>query len=352
MADTSEDLSREPLPLADADGVCAGELCVVFLVQHAGGIPVPARVDADIAAVALDVDAPEIDTLFGFPEVVDEPEVVVFVIGEEYVSLDAVASPAIRSPDQGVKPGIGWSHPEHLAVVAVSGIEDGDRLWIADLPLVRSVLEIVRKEVLARVGRSGSVDGQDEQKDQNPLKISLDLLRSDLQLQPGPLREQIEAARDLADNTMENIRLLARGLRPPELDAVGLNGTLEGFCREFADLTRLSIDYVGSEIPGLPDAVNISLYRFLQEALTNVAKHAQANRVQVKLRRHADTVSLWVVDDGCGFVPSVETPNSYYSKGIGLLGMRERFEVLGGRLEVRSRLGEGTRLVAYVPWEE
>ena len=184
------------------------------------------------------------------------------------------------------------------------------------------------------------------------LKISLDLLHSDLGLQPGPIRDRFEAARDLADNTMENIRLLARGLRPPELDAVGLNGTLEGFCREFAELTRLSIDYSGLKIPGLLDAVNISFYRFLQEALTNVAKHAQANRVLVEFSRDADTISLSVGDDGHGFVPSVETANSYNSKGIGLLGMRERFEVLGGRLEVRSRPGEGTRLVAYAPWIE
>ena len=183
-------------------------------------------------------------------------------------------------------------------------------------------------------------------------KISLDLLHTDLQLQQGPLREQIEATRDLVDNTMENIRLLARGLRPPELDAVGLNGTLEGFCREFADLTRLSIDYAGLEISGLPDAVKISFYRFLQEALTNVAKHAQANRVLVELCRNADTVSLSVADDGRGFVPSVETSNSYNSKGIGLLGMRERFDVLGGRLELRSRPGEGTHLVAYGPGKE
>ena len=184
------------------------------------------------------------------------------------------------------------------------------------------------------------------------LKITLDLLHSDLQLPPGPLREQIESATDLADNTMENIRLLARGLRPPELDAVGLDGTLEGFCREFAELTRLSIDYAGLEIPGLPDTVNISMYRFVQEALTNVAKHAQANRVLVELRRDADTVSLSVTDDGRGLVPSIETPESPYPKGIGLLGMQERFEVLGGRLEIKSKPGEGTRLAAYVPWNE
>ena len=184
------------------------------------------------------------------------------------------------------------------------------------------------------------------------LKISLGLIHSDMPLESGPLRARVADAVDLTDTTMEQIRLLARGLRPPELDAVGLDGTLEGYCREFAERTYLSIDYAGMEMPTLTDTVNISMYRFLQEALTNVAKHAGANRVSVKLSWAAGTVSLSVVDDGRGFAPRSKTAGPGESGGIGLLGMRERFELLGGRLEVNSRPGRGTRLVAHVPVKE
>ena len=154
---------------------------------------------------------------------------------------------------------------------------------------------------------------------------------------------------------MEGVRRLAQDLRPPALDAVGLSPTLEDACRGFARRTQLSIDYRGSDGPALAEGVNICLYRFLQEALTNVARHAKADNVHVALERDAEAVRLWVEDDGRGFevqpalsVPS--TPGS--SAGIGLLGMQERLESLGGRLEVDSQPGRGTRLVAYIPLEE
>ena len=184
------------------------------------------------------------------------------------------------------------------------------------------------------------------------LKISLGLIHSDMPPESVPLRARVADAVDLTDTTMEKIRLLARGLRPPELDAVGLNRTLEGYCREFSERTYLAIDYSGMEMPTLTDTVNISLYRFLQEALTNVAKHARANRVKVKLSRGSGTVSLSVVDDGQGFVPQDSTPDPSKSSGIGLLGMQERFELLGGKLDVKSRPGRGTRLVAHAPRKE
>lgn len=184
------------------------------------------------------------------------------------------------------------------------------------------------------------------------LKISLELIQSDIPMESAPIRKRLADAVDLTESTMEKIRLLARGLRPPELDAVGLNATLEGYCREFAERTDLLIDYSGVETSNLSDTVNISFYRFLQEALTNVAKHARANQVKVKLNQGRLKITLSVIDDGQGFDPRAEEPVSRESEGIGLLGMQERFELLGGRLEVKSRPGRGTRLVAHVTISE
>ena len=121
------------------------------------------------------------------------------------------------------------------------------------------------------------------------LKISLGLVHSDMPDDAGPLRDTLAGAVAMTETTMEKIRLLARGLRPPELDAVGLNDTLEGYCREFAQRTHLRIDYAGEESLELSDAVTICLYRFLQEALTNVARHAEAATVNVRLKRGAES---------------------------------------------------------------
>jgi len=179
------------------------------------------------------------------------------------------------------------------------------------------------------------------------LKISLELIQSDLPEEAGSLRHRLSEAVALTETTTEQIRLLAHDLRPPALDTVGLNYTLEGLCRDFAERTQLSVDYVGAELPALPEAANICLYRFLQEALTNVAKHAQASQVRVGLHCDAETVSLSVEDDGKGF-----DEQSGMSAGIGLLGMRERIELLGGKLDIESRSGQGTRLVARIPLQK
>jgi signal transduction histidine kinase len=181
------------------------------------------------------------------------------------------------------------------------------------------------------------------------LKISLQLIQEDLPVDFGLLRQRIGDAAALTTTTMEQIRLLAQNLRPPALDTVGLGPTLEGFCRDFAQRTQLSIDYLGMELPVIPEAVNICLYRFLQEALTNVAKHACADQVHVVLHCDAETISLSVEDDGRGFDKLARLSLSGWPMGIGLLGMQERLESLGGRLEIESQPGHGTRLVAYLP---
>jgi signal transduction histidine kinase len=184
------------------------------------------------------------------------------------------------------------------------------------------------------------------------LKISLELMQSDLPPESEALRQSIREAMLLTEQTMEQVRLLARGLRPPALDTVGLNPTLEDYCRDFARVTHLAVDYSGAELPELPDAASISLYRVVQEGLTNVARHARASQVWVRLEGDANQVSLSVEDDGQGFDMEAVKRGSNHAPGIGLLGMQERLELLGGRLEITSRPGRGTRLVARIPWRE
>ncbi|MBN1886649.1 MAG: GAF domain-containing protein [Thermoflexales bacterium] len=185
------------------------------------------------------------------------------------------------------------------------------------------------------------------------LKISLGLVQAELPPKATPVRHRLAEAISLTDTTMEHIRLLAQNLHPPSLDAAGLSFSLEALCRNFDQRTGLVVDYSGTSLPALPESVTISFYRFLQEALTNVAKHAAASHVEVALSYAADTVSLLVEDNGRGFDTLVRSLSQVPGqlRGIGLLGMQERLELLGGRLEVESEPGQGTRLVAHVPWK-
>jgi signal transduction histidine kinase len=181
------------------------------------------------------------------------------------------------------------------------------------------------------------------------LVLDLRLLYSDVPDAQASLRHRLREAGVRAQALTERIRLVARDLRPPALDTIGLSASLEDLCHEIGRRTGLSVAYSGAEVASLPDAITICLYRVLQEALTNVVKHARASRVQVALQNHSERVILSIEDDGQGFDTQPAMVPHSSSRGVGLLGMRERLELLGGRLEIISGLGEGTCLVAWVP---
>lgn len=183
------------------------------------------------------------------------------------------------------------------------------------------------------------------------LVLNLRLIHADVPGDQASLRRRLREAGELAQATAEKIRLLARGLRPPALDTLGLNTSLKGLCQDIARRTGVSVRYTGVEISPLPDAVAICLYRILQEALTNVVKHAHADRVRVTLRREDKVAFLSVEDNGRGFDAwPLKSPRSGNgSRSLGLLGMQERLELVGGHLEIVSRPGGGTRLTAQIP---
>lgn len=185
------------------------------------------------------------------------------------------------------------------------------------------------------------------------LKIGLELIQGELDSE-DVIQASLNEVIALADQTRIRIRQLARGLRPPALDTLGLGLTMEDFCQTFARQTHLAIDYKSSSLPQLSDAQNICLYRCLQEALTNVARHANAGKVAVKLWYDDDNaaVQLSVRDNGVGFDTKILVGSQYRLPGLGLLGMKERLELLGGWLEVQSQQAKGTSIIAHLPLEK
>ncbi len=181
------------------------------------------------------------------------------------------------------------------------------------------------------------------------LKISLDLLRSGLPAEQESLRARLADVAGLADETMETLRTLAHDLRPPGLDAFGLNVALEGLCYDFSARTALPVRYYGLDLPELPIAVALSMYRLVQEALTNIAKHAEATRVEVNVARSDGQLELSIADNGKGFPAETDAPRP--RGGIGLVSMRERAELLGGTLDIATSPDQGTRLIARIPLE-
>lgn len=179
------------------------------------------------------------------------------------------------------------------------------------------------------------------------LIFSLAMLKDTIRENPDEAARSVDVAVQLTGDTMEQIRSLAHAMRTPSLDVIGLDATLAGLCREFGRRTGLQIHYEGAELAGLPEMVSISLYRVAQEGLTNVARHANAHNVAMKLALENGNVILTIADDGVGFAAAAMLRRRV--EGIGLSGLNERMETLGGRLEISSREGQGTLLRAMVP---
>lgn len=180
------------------------------------------------------------------------------------------------------------------------------------------------------------------------LKIMLDLTFQDLPPEYSLLRSRVEESINLTNSALEKIRSLAKGLRPPALDVVGLGPALEDLCESFSRRTGLLLKFKADPIPKLSESLNICLYRVLQEILTNIAKHAKASRVEVQLIKESESIYLVVEDDGVGFEENVQ--KGLIHKGIGIIGMQERIGALGGEFQIHTKKDYGTRIIAMIPW--
>jgi two-component system sensor histidine kinase UhpB len=162
-------------------------------------------------------------------------------------------------------------------------------------------------------------------------------------------REGMLAAARRADNAAHDlyqlVRDLLRRLRPADLDALGLVAALQAQCESWEERSGVSCIFHHAGVPAsLGETVDIAIYRTVQEGLTNVMRHARASQVRVRLERLSpDALQLTVQDDGRGMDLNAAT------RGLGLLGVRERAAAVGGQLDVDSRLGTGVRLTLRVP---
>jgi len=175
--------------------------------------------------------------------------------------------------------------------------------------------------------------------------ISLRNLQDDLSIPPEVLFERLQALHDQSYEIFVKIRRLAQDLRPPILDALGLNVSMQTYCTEFTRRTHLPVTFEMDATPSnLPDVYKITLYRLLQEALNNIIKHAQAAHAWVDLSMEDDAVTLTIQDNGKGFDPSQVKSNS-----IGLSSMNERVTIAGGTLNISSTPERGTIITAQFP---
>ena len=226
---------------------------------------------------------------------------------------------------------------ESLAAKAATAVELSERV---SRDAVRRVVEAQELE-RARLARE-----LHDETGQALTSILLGLKSLEDRVDSDDGRTAVTELRNLVVSTLQDVRRLAVELRPAALDDFGLVPAIERLRDTVEEQGGLSVDVqspLGDE--RLPPETETALYRIVQEALINVLKHAAATRVTVRLSRSGKTVALVVQDDGNGFDPA-----SVRDGGLGLVGMRERVALLGGRLTVESSEGGGTLLKAEVPF--
>jgi signal transduction histidine kinase len=176
------------------------------------------------------------------------------------------------------------------------------------------------------------------------LRAELQVLRKDVSAENVKVQQRINYLDQIVLEISEGMERLAFDLRPPTLSDFGLVTALDQYIKDFE--TRMGIKTVfvhNADFQRLPDNIELICYRIVQEALTNLAKHAKADRVEITLNNHAGAIYLVVKDNGSGF------QNHGNKKGYGLVGIRERLHQVGGNLEIRSQINQGTEIIVTIP---
>jgi signal transduction histidine kinase len=177
------------------------------------------------------------------------------------------------------------------------------------------------------------------------IRMEVSWLGGRLLPEQSTLADKVTTVKGQIDRTIATVRRISSELRPLVLDDLGLSAAASWYADQFSSRTGLVVELSLPDVdPERGDAVATALFRVLQESLTNVARHAQAEKVTVCLAFKNGVWSLSVSDDGLGFIPKPGEPGD-----IGLVGMRERAQNLGGRFSVTSAPGQGTRIDVAIP---
>ena len=178
------------------------------------------------------------------------------------------------------------------------------------------------------------------------LAIELEQLRCDLPPARKELAQRIDNLQQTTLAISRDIESLSRDLHSPKLDFLGLVPAFASFCREFAQQHAVEVRFTSADVPSsVPRDVSLCLFRVLQEASHNALKHSGVRLFDVELRGFADQVYLAVRDAGGGFDPNAVAG----SRGLGLVSMRERLNLIGGTLSIRSGPTRGTEIFAQAP---
>lgn len=181
------------------------------------------------------------------------------------------------------------------------------------------------------------------------LVIKTELCEKLVDRNPVQVKMELNSLKELARGSLKDVRKIIYDLRPMSLDDLGLIPTVQRFIANYIEETKQHVELlVFGETAALSPIVELAVFRIVQEALNNIKKHAHAKYIHVKLEFIEGNIKLIISDDGKGFDKEIAKANDLYG-GYGLLSMKERVELLNGKLEIISTPGKGTKIFASIP---
>jgi len=179
------------------------------------------------------------------------------------------------------------------------------------------------------------------------MRINMDMIRTRLAEHDDALiRRRNNDSLELIESAFKAVENVMYELRPPMIDEYGLIAPLQWYAKKFADRTGIRVEVRGDENWRCGPEIELALFRIAQEALNNVARHAQARHVAIELREIGPHIVLTIEDDGVGFDREADRTEK---AGYGFITMRERAEAVGGTFALQSESGKGTRITVSVP---
>jgi signal transduction histidine kinase len=185
-------------------------------------------------------------------------------------------------------------------------------------------------------------------------KMSCDLIYAELSGKRQPEADRIQKICEALQNTILGVRNMAYELRPPLLEELGLVETIYRFCEDFTQMWGLPVDFQSAGLKNLKldYTIQINVYRLVQEGLTNIRKHAAAERATLKLTAAFPNIILRVEDNGRGFDVHARAAAAVQEKRMGLRSMQERVTLLNGKMKLQSKPGQGTKVFIKLPFAE
>lgn len=221
-------------------------------------------------------------------------------------------------------------------------IEAAQREKIRQMQLFSEKLQATREEEQKRIARElhDELGGT-----LTSIKYDLLWLQQHITMQ-GEVPQRFQAMRDLIDSTTKTVQRISAELRPKILDSLGLAAAIEWQAREFKKRTGIDVQFQqNTELPSINENTTTGVYRIVQEALTNVARHSKATNVEITMQLQDSTLRVEIADNGKGFDKTLLA----HPESLGLLSMQERARIIGGTVKITGNPGEGTRVSLDTP---